>query len=577
LTYSYETDGTPDKRNSKVTLPFNVEQKFAYDGLGRTREISLGENLVKDIYYQKFGDHATNRVSTVWYGVNNVRKDSLKYTYDKAGNIETITENGKVIARYEYDGLNRLTKEKTEHFGEKTYEYDNAGNIIRKTENGKTYEYSYGQHGWRDQLLSFGETKSDIKEDCKYDALGNPLSYKGRNLVWQGRRLISYGIENKKATYTYDFNNVRTSKTATDGTTSVTSKYIYDGNNLIAEQRTVKGPDKDKSVWIYYIYGVDGIAGFKFEDKVYLYRKNVQGDITHIYRKNGNKDLVEVAHYAYDAYGNTEIVSETDKIGSLNPFRYRGYYFDIETKLYYLISRYYDPETCRFISADSIEYLDPETLGGLNLYAYCCNNPVMNVDPTGKFLLSFLAALVVAAVVGAATSAVGTLVGDIVNYAITGEWKFSSWETYVGNMIGGAVGGVISLFNPFAGMVIGGTLGTFAGLAIGKATGSNDMSWGEIGVLTAVSLGVNLMTAGLTQSLKIPGITKGSHSWQQVFKSGFTKAIRYGFSMSAKTIAKEAGYLLISSLSLGFLFSNIINTVLVNGYSKLKDFYYKRP
>ncbi len=213
--------------------------------------------------------------------------------------------------------------------------------------------------------------------------MGNPLTYKGRSLTWQGRRLISYGIENKKATYTYDFNNVRTSKTATDGTTSVTSKYIYDGNNLIAEQRSVKGPDKDKSVWLYYIYGVDGIAGFNYNGVTYLYRKNVQGDITHIYRKDGNKDLVEVAHYAYDAFGNTEIVSETDKIGSLNPFRYRGYYFDIETKLYYLISRYYDPETCRFISADSIEYLDPETLGGLNLYAYCCNNPVMCVDDNG--------------------------------------------------------------------------------------------------------------------------------------------------------------------------------------------------
>lgn len=220
--------------------------------------------------------------------------------------------------------------------------------------------------------------------------MGNPLSHKGRSLTWQGRRLISYGIENKKATYTYDFNNVRTSKTATDEAENFTCKFIYDGNTLIAEQRN--------GTWIYYIYGVDGIAGFNYNGVTYLYRKNVQGDITHIYRKNGDRDLVEVAHYAYDAYGNTEIVSETDKIGSLNPFRYRGYYFDIETKLYYLISRYYDPETCRFISADSIEYLDPETLGGLNLYAYCCNNPVMNVDPTGKFLLSFLAALVVAAV-----------------------------------------------------------------------------------------------------------------------------------------------------------------------------------
>lgn len=245
--------------------------------------------------------------------------------------------------------------------------------------------------------------------------------------------------------------------------------------------------------------------------------------------------------------------------------------------MYYLITRYYDPETGRFISADSIEYLDPETLGGLNLYAYCCNNPVMNVDPTGKFLLSFLAALVVAAVVGAATGAVGTLVGDIVNYAITGEWKFSSWETYVGNMIGGAVGGVISLINPFAGVVVGNTLGTFAGLAIGKATGSNNMSWLDIGFLTIASFGISVMTAGLTQSLKIPYVTKGSHSWQQVFKSGFTKAIRYGYNMSAKTIAKGAGYLLVSGFSLGFLFNSVIQSIFGNGYNKLKDFYYKRP
>ena len=77
-------------------------------------------------------------------------------------------------------------------------------------------------------------------------------------------------------------------------------------------------------------------------------------------------------------------MQDTDGIATLNPFRYRSYYFDEETGLYYLQSRYYDPELGRFISADSIAYLDPETLGGLNLYAYCGNNPVMGIDPDGN-------------------------------------------------------------------------------------------------------------------------------------------------------------------------------------------------
>lgn len=87
--------------------------------------------------------------------------------------------------------------------------------------------------------------------------------------------------------------------------------------------------------------------------------------------------------------GQLKVLVDTDGIGTLNPFRYRSYYFDVETNLYYLQTRYYDPELGRFISADSIEYLDPETLGGLNLYAYCGNNPVMNIDKLGSDWNSF--------------------------------------------------------------------------------------------------------------------------------------------------------------------------------------------
>lgn len=94
--------------------------------------------------------------------------------------------------------------------------------------------------------------------------------------------------------------------------------------------------------------------------------------------------------YVYDAWGNHAVldangndIEDANHIGNLNPFRYRGYYYDVETGLYFLQTRYYDPETGRFISQDSIEYAESTTVNGLNLYSYCGNNPVMNVDPIG--------------------------------------------------------------------------------------------------------------------------------------------------------------------------------------------------
>ena len=80
-----------------------------------------------------------------------------------------------------------------------------------------------------------------------------------------------------------------------------------------------------------------------------------------------------------DASGN-EVTSSTH-IGYINPIRYRAYYFDVETGLYYLETRYYDPQAGRFISSDNVDYLMPEQVMGLNLYAYCNSNPVMNHWP----------------------------------------------------------------------------------------------------------------------------------------------------------------------------------------------------
>ena len=144
--------------------------------------------------------------------------------------------------------------------------------------------------------------------------------------------------------------------------------------------KTIGGHNKSKK--LYYLYDANGICGFSYSDGTtanrYIYQKNLQGDITDIINiDNGNI----VASYTYDAWGN--ILTKTGTLADVNPLRYRGYYYDNETGLYYLNSRYYDSTVGRFINADSINYIEPETLNGINLYAYCLNNPVMFTDSNG--------------------------------------------------------------------------------------------------------------------------------------------------------------------------------------------------
>ena len=165
-------------------------------------------------------------------------------------------------------------------------------------------------------------------------------------------------------------------------------------------------------------------------------------------------------------------------IGRVNPFRYRGYYYDEETNLYYLQSRYYDPTVCRFINADDVAYIAPETLNGLNLFAYCGNNPVMRVDANGNAWWDWLVAgaLVTACIVGAVFTGGATLIGaaligaaiggglSIVSQGInaikTGSWDFS-WGQFALDMGVGAITGAIgtSGISRFGSAIISGMIG----------------------------------------------------------------------------------------------------------------------
>ncbi len=161
----------------------------------------------------------------------------------------------------------------------------------------------------------------------------------------------------------------------------------------------------------YYSYDTSGtLYSVKYtltdssELLTYYFTHNSRGDIIGIY--NGEGTLK--AQYEYDSWGNVTSITDGNgnaitsatHIGNLNPFRYRGYYYDSETGLYYLMSRYYDPVTHRFINADG--YF--QSGGGIldaNMSAYCANNPIIRLDTNGEF---WEIAAIIAVVVGICTA-----------------------------------------------------------------------------------------------------------------------------------------------------------------------------
>ena len=173
-----------------------------------------------------------------------------------------------------------------------------------------------------------------------------------------------------------------------------------------------------------------------YNDVDYFYVYNLQGDVVALIDANGT----QVVEYVYDAWGYP--ISKTGSlaatIGTLNPFRYRGYVYDEETGLYYLRNRYYKPAWRRFINADNHDLPSQfrETLGNKNLYEYCNNNPLNKLDSTGNFGL--LIGMAVGAIAGAIVSGVVSAASQYVS-----EGKVD-WEIVLVDMAFGAVGGAVS-------------------------------------------------------------------------------------------------------------------------------------
>ena len=389
---AYTTTFTHDNENRPTQLDFGSSRQVAYtyDGLGRVskRTVNAGGTAVETNYGYLAGGHGTGSTTPL---VQTISQNgmTLTYTYDDAGNITSVSDGSKTVS-YVYDLLGQLIRANDPYdttAGDSgttwVYSYDQGGNILSRAAYAfttdavgtavQTNRYVYDDANWKDKLTTYnGKT-------IPYDAIGNPLSDGNWNLTWvDGRRLRSMykgeagqpGYD--EITFEYNENGLRTKKTrmyydnATGDIGYKATSYTLHGKNIVHLS--------DGSNNLHFFYDAQNKpAVVVFNGTAYAYLYNLQGDVIGLIDSNGT----QVVKYAYDAWGKpiSKTGSLASTLGTIQPFRYRGYVFDEETGLYYLQTRFYDPSVCRFVNADDHAVR--------NLYSYTDNSPICNEDRTG--------------------------------------------------------------------------------------------------------------------------------------------------------------------------------------------------
>ena len=394
------------------------EKTYEYDYFGRIKKIStsdLSNSFEQSISYETISLnnelYATSRIIEQEY---NLRPDlsnpyynvlTFDYVYDRMNNISAydLVANNSLNHHYNnhyyaytYNNDSVLTKEQvwerdanltTLSYKEINYNYDLHGNITSKniqigtdenhiTDN-TTYNYSY----FNNRLTLINASNNYERSVFTYDDFGNTVKIKD--------------YQNSIVMKELNFNYIRGSllSSISDGTNTYNYHYNNDGiryKKIINNAETIYGLDDNKIIYekgvnnFLYLYEGNEIIGLYDLDtyEKYFYVKDVTGNIISIIQNN-----IEVNRYKYDAYGNCEVytynyngelvIDNTNySIGNKNPFRYKSYYYDKESGLYYLNSRYYNPKIGRFITIDNINYIDESSIYGYNLYCYCGNNPV---------------------------------------------------------------------------------------------------------------------------------------------------------------------------------------------------------
>ena len=374
-----------DDENRPTSLTYSASGKeigqstTTIDKLNRTTfsAVKLGSKTFTSEYHFAAGGYGTGSVTNL---VASITQPGCNcgYGYDDNGNIASATLNGKWTG-YTYDELGQLIQV-NDHSDTRSgengttwkYTYDLGGNILKKerfayadtTNSLETVTYTYGDANWRDKLTAVNGST------IRYDAIGNPLSDGTWTYTWQnGRQLQKMQKLGVTAEFVYNADGLRVQKTVN----GVVTKYTLHGKNVV---HMTSGADE-----LHFFYDAQNRpAVVLYNGTAYAYVKNLQGDVIALLDGTGNV----VVSYVYDAWGAPigKSGSMAETLGSVQPFRYRGYVFDEETGLYYLRSRYYNPGWGRFVNADVL--IGAGKLLSHNFFAYCANAPVSFSDKHGQ-------------------------------------------------------------------------------------------------------------------------------------------------------------------------------------------------
>ncbi len=338
LIYQYLDNQYISSKETEINGRFLFEKEYEY-------ELSTGNN--------------SPRITTLSHSINGRKINSICYQYDSAGNLSSMA--GHTESNYGYDSLGQLVTE--EIAGKVTqYTYDTFGNLRFKTEEDSMTECLYENDQWPDLLTSYNG------HSIFYDEIGNPVKwFDGSEMVWASGKQLKLIINHqtgKELEFTYNCTGQRLSKF--DG--NYLHEYVWQGDKLLLEQYG--------NIELEFFYDEnDHPCGFRYSypdiqyEVDYYYLTDALGSVIQIIDSYGNV----VASYGYNAWG--KLLYCTGDIAEINPIRYRGYYYDEETGLYYIHGRYYSPEICRYINASDSLFLQAGVLG-TNLFVYDNNNPL---------------------------------------------------------------------------------------------------------------------------------------------------------------------------------------------------------